>query len=231
MKRNDNRNKWKFTLLELLIVTAIIMILISILLPALSRAKEAAKGINCASNLKQLYIPISLYRDDFRGVIFQTYRAPGFGETTWPKMYGVVLDYIQNNRLYSCPSDPCLESVSGVMQYRAYGIVDYDTPDEYMFTDPSGYYYFLRCSKVRNPAHYYIFADSLYGMDNSHSPGEQAFHVRKSPTMNLGGVYPRHCNAANVLFLDGHAKACRSADLQEIGFTGEMKNLASIIYY
>jgi prepilin-type N-terminal cleavage/methylation domain-containing protein len=83
MKRSANRSSHKgFTLVELLVVIGIIALLISILLPSLSRARETANRVKCGSNLRQLGQAMQLYANENQGNYPRTYYSLGTAAIT-----------------------------------------------------------------------------------------------------------------------------------------------------
>ncbi len=101
-----SRGKTKvFTLIELLIVIAIIAILAAMLLPALNKAKEKAVTVSCKSNHKGVLTAFTMYTIDFQDYCPTPYVAwDDSGQTRYNRTFR-DLGYLKNNKEMRCPND------------------------------------------------------------------------------------------------------------------------------
>lgn len=124
------RNPWKtqpprlagggFSLVELLVMITIVLVMVSLLLPVLSSAKDRARAVACAANLRQTMMLLYPYSSDNRGHYMKT-SWEAASEWMGTAATTMVRQYQLNSRMISCPGSPMPAFKYQTAGYSGYG--------------------------------------------------------------------------------------------------------------
>lgn len=192
-----------FTLLELLIVIAIIVLLAGILLPGLQKAREKTRQIECISNLKQIGVGNGLYMGDYN-----EYTVPAYWYGWSSSPYQLLSPYF-GTKLWTCSVGPLNER----WMVTPTGLnIGWNTCAGYsslFVTDGFRAGGWKRIQDVTQSPGSSVLSVDLYNARNSGGGlmlnGGSSTYWSLSPLKQTGGIDPRHSRGVNTLWLDAHA--------------------------
>lgn len=224
-----------FTLVELLVVVAIVAVIAALLMPALANSKLKAQGLFCLKNLRQLQIAWSMYADEHQdtlpGVIGGSTPGPGVWVSGWQDFssspdntntlyltdprFSQLAPYEMTASTFRCPADHSMVTIYG----RAYPRVRSMSMNcwmNYVGTVPIGqdqFRVFRKSSDITDPppAKAWVFLDER---EDSINDGLFVTNLKGRGKLAKIVDYPAsyHNRAAGIAFADGHAEIKRWFD-------------------
>lgn len=193
-----------FTLVEMLLIGAIICILFSLLLPALQSSVSSARGVACTGNLRQLALTFSSYTEDNRGMLPKDANT----RVKWqyslrPELGEEYRSLLSKEMIFWCPHDP--DTLTGLTTNTAFGNGWLSYGFNFFYLTGT------RINSIKKPA------DTVCTVESAANPGYASpcrgfFWVNPWRDGANPMAYPRHDSAANVLWADGHASYVLAAD-------------------
>ena len=234
------RHQHGFTLLELLVVVAIIAILAAILFPVFSRARENARRSSCQSNLKQIGMTLLQYSQDYDEIIVGHY-FKGFEGDDHPGAYrwmDAIYPYVKSQAVFDCPSDTSIDKyvyrqpaqIHTTGSYGSYGINNAYWGESGISGAASALDHnkLLALSDLQTPSTTVWVTDTSRILAYQNNNFEiQWENIAAAPTSVGGGEPPslsdmsaRHLNNVSVLYCDGHVKSVNLNSLLKTNQSG-----------
>ncbi|MBI9019397.1 MAG: prepilin-type N-terminal cleavage/methylation domain-containing protein [Phycisphaerae bacterium] len=228
MKTNKTNPKG-FTLIELLVVISIIALLVSILMPALAKARMSATSVVCLSNTRQLSTGWFMYQDDNNGRIMSALENGTEGWVGSPRYenggnpsitqtspvvtdedeirgikLGVLYPYLNDPGVYNCPGDTKRRSKYDMSRV----FVSYAIPA--CLNGKASSFEIKKFSKIKSPSGKYVFVETAE--TRNWNMGSRFIIAAPEYTGNpafgwWGPMAINHGNKSNLGFADGHSES------------------------
>ncbi|HEY3267550.1 MAG TPA: DUF1559 domain-containing protein [Armatimonadota bacterium] len=211
--------KWRagFSLVELLVVVAIVAILAAMLFPAFARARDRGNEAACLSNLRQLGVAAQAYADDHDGFMppghaVRTGDGPPAAPADW---YSRLEPFVRSPELLLCPSDRRRAEYLPDRPYEGSYASEYDRPVRYTSYLLNGVFSDVVNGRrqslptLRHPTDTILFAERdqdrlsqlTWVNDDDYHPWEDRAYWGQG----AGMASERHHGGADYLYADGHA--------------------------